>query len=117
MSSQALLVIECVQFQGEAPRDADEYVHIRNDGPGAVQLMDWRLQDITTGYPTFTFPSYMVGPGESVRVYTNQVHPEHGGFSYDYGNAIWNNTNPDTAGLIDPSGVTVSQKSYPPGCG
>jgi hypothetical protein len=30
--------------------------------------------------------------------------------------SIWNNSSPDTAPLINPSGETVSTKDYPPGC-
>ena len=72
--------------------------------------------DITDGAPEFIFPSYMLGPGEAVRVYTNELHPELGGFSFQRGSAIWNNADPDTAGLYDDAGNLTSMKSYPPGC-
>jgi hypothetical protein len=44
------------------------------------------------------------------------VHPESGGFSFQRGTSIWNNSSPDTAALINPSGETVSTNDYPPGC-
>ncbi len=68
--------------------------------------------DIDEGYPSFTFPSYILEPGESIRVYTNEIHPEWGGFSFGYGSAVWNNSSPDTAVLYDAQGVEVSRKSY-----
>ena len=58
----------------------------------------------------------MLEPGGVARVYTNEVHPEWGGFSFQSGNAVWNNSAPDTAGLFDAAGALVSTRSYPPGC-
>ena len=110
--------IECIFFGGRVGnRGADEYVQIRNGGADAVDLKDWVLKDISDGRPEFAFGDrYLLEPGNMVRVYTNEVHPESGGFSFGYGNAIWNNEDPDTAGLFDPSGRLVSEESYPPGC-
>lgn len=83
-----------------------------------MDLKNWRLKDISDGRPEFTFTeSYSLAPGNWARVYTNEIHQESGGFSFGYGNAIWHNEEPDTAGLFDPSGRLVSQKSYPKGCG
>ena len=109
--------IECVFFDGVVPRsEADEYVQITNFGSAAVDLAGWRLTDIADGTPTLVFPSYLLGPGESVRVYTNQIHQEWGGFSFRFGRAVWNNSDPDTAALIDDAGEVASVRSYPPGC-
>ena len=66
--------------------------------------------------PEFTFPSFELQPQASVRVYTNEEHPESGGFSFQRKSSIWNNSSPDEAALIDPNGQTVSFISYPPGC-
>ena len=78
-------------------------------------MSGWTLAD-SDGSPVFAFPSFDLGPDESLRVYTNEVHPESGGFSYGSTRAVWNNTDPDTAELYKPSGELVSAKSYPPGC-
>ena len=96
--------------------EADEYVQILNASESAVQLAGWRLRDISDGSPSFTFPSYTLPSGQRIRVYTNELHTEWGGFSFGRGSAIWNNTDPDTAGLFDPGGREVSRKTYPPGC-
>ena len=72
--------------------------------------------DVDDGRPRFVFPSWVMAPGSVVRVYTNQVHRQYGGFSFGSGTAIWNNAEPDEAALYDRSGTLVSRKSYPPGC-
>ncbi|MAZ63915.1 MAG: hypothetical protein CL895_06625 [Dehalococcoidia bacterium] len=110
-------VIECIFYDGLIPRsEADKYVQIANVASNPVPLANWSLRDVSDGPPTFTFPAYSIAPGERVRVYTNEVHPESGGFSFKRGSSIWNNSNPDTAGLFDAQGFQVSTHTYPPGC-
>ena len=113
------LMIECILYDGVVPRsEADEYVQIVNSGPAALELKGWKLKDLGSRGPEFIFESsYSIRSGQQIRVYTNQVHDRWGGFSFKRGSAIWSNENSDTAGLFDPSGRLVSQKSYPPGCG
>ena len=107
----------CIFFDGVVSRfEPDEYVEITNLGDTAQQLSGWRLLDIADGRPEFTFSSRTLGPGETVRVYTNEVHSESGGFSFGRGSAIWSNSTPDEAALYDDSGKLVSRRSYPPGC-
>jgi hypothetical protein len=93
-------------------QEPDEYVEIVNRGDAPASLEGWSLTDIDDGSPTFIFPSGFVAPGGVVRVYTNEVHPEWGGYSFGRGTAIWNNCEPDTAGLLDAAGQLVSSKSY-----
>ncbi len=92
--------------------ESDEYVEITNLGDQPQDLAEWELRDISEGYPSFTFPSYILAPGENIRVYTNEYHPEWGGFSFEYSRAIWNNSEPDVAVLYDNQGEEVSRKSY-----
>jgi len=92
--------------------ESDEYVEITNLGTEPVDLAGWVLKDISEGYPSFIFPSYNLQPGQSIRVYTNEIHPEYSGFSFGYGKAVWNNSYPDTAALYNAQGQEVSQKSY-----
>jgi beta-lactamase superfamily II metal-dependent hydrolase len=92
--------------------ESDEYVEITNLGSEPQDLAGWVLKDISEGYPSFTFPHYVLTPGAAIRVYTNEIHPEWGGFSFGYGKAIWNNTNPDVAALYNAQGQEVSRKSY-----
>jgi len=105
--------ISKIYYDGQVPRvESDEYVEIKNYGDVTVNLDGWVLKDISDGKPTFTFPSYDLEPGEVVRVYTNETHAEYGGFSFGSETAVWANSNPDTAGLYNPNGELVSQKSY-----
>jgi micrococcal nuclease len=100
-------------YDGLVPRvESDEYVEITNLGDRPQDLAGWVLMDISEGYPSFTFPSYILAPGRSIRVYTNEYHPEWRGFSFEYSRAIWNNTEPDVAALYDSQGKEVSRKSY-----
>ena len=92
--------------------ETDEYVEITNLGDQPQDLAGWMLEDISEGYPSFIFPSYILAPGKSIRVYTNEYHPEWGGFSFEYGRAIWNNSEPDVAVLYDKQGKEVSRRSY-----
>jgi hypothetical protein len=92
--------------------ESDEYVEITNLGNEPQDLTAWVLKDISEGYPSFTFPPYTLVAGASIRVYTNEIHPEWGGFSFGCGRAIWNNTEPDVAALYDAQGQEISRKTY-----
>ena len=81
-------------------------------GDESVDLAGWRIVDIDEGYPSLTFNSYALEPGQTIRVYTNEYHSEYGGFSFGCGTAVWNNSDPDTAVLYDAQGHEVSRKSY-----
>jgi hypothetical protein len=115
----ANLVVECVFYDGAVSQsEADEYVQIANLGSNPVELAGWQLRDVADGFPTFTFPAHTLPPVWRVRVYTNEDHPEWGGFSFRRASSIWNNspTKADVAGLLNPQGQEVSRKTYPPGC-
>ena len=100
-------------YDGQVPRvESDEYVEITNLGERPQDLAGWILQDISDEYPSFIFSAYILGPGESVRVYTNEYHPEWGGLSFESSRAIWNNSEPDIAALYNSQGEEISRKSY-----
>ena len=105
--------ITYIFYDGLVPQvESDEYVEITNSGDQAQDLAGWILNDISDGYPSFTFKSYILAPGKSIRLYTNEYHPEWGGFSFEYSRAIWNNSEPDVAVLYNSQGKPVSRKSY-----
>jgi endonuclease YncB( thermonuclease family) len=105
--------IAYIFYDGLVPNvESDEYVEITNLGDQPQELAGCVLRDISDGYPSFTFPSYILTPGKSIRVYTNEYHPEWGGFSFEYSQPIWNNNEPDVAVLYDNQGNEVSRKSY-----
>ena len=116
---QANVQILCILYDGEVPQtEQDEYVEIGNLGSGPQDLAGWMLVDIDDGSPSYEFGAYVLESGASIRVYTDEIHPEWGGFSFHRGTATWANppAQPDTAGLFDESGLLISQKSYPPVC-
>jgi hypothetical protein len=110
--------------------EPDEYVVIKNLGDCYVDITGWVLKNANKLYPTFTFPSCTLLPGDIIRVYTDEVHPETGGYRLNYGTDyimiertgglcfywglgdIWSNDKPDVAVLYDARGNEVSRKSY-----
>jgi hypothetical protein len=89
-----------------------EFVAIRNYGDDDLCIEGWVLRDITDGEPSFRFPFHVMGRGDIIRVYTNEVWLNYGGFSFYSSEPIWNNTVPDTAALYNAKGELVSTKSY-----
>jgi hypothetical protein len=103
--------ITSIFFDGVVARvESDEYAVITNNGGQAVNLSGWRLNAGDPGQD-FSFPGFDLGPGQSCRVYTNENHPEHCGFSFGRGQAIWNNGG-DCGYLYDADGNEVSRYCY-----
>jgi hypothetical protein len=92
--------------------ESNEYVVIKNYDDRDFNLYGWTLVDITDGYPTFTFPHFVLERGEMVRVYTNEKHPYWEEFSFGSEDPVWNNTHPDMAALYNSRGELVSNASY-----
>jgi hypothetical protein len=108
-AGMADVVIVTISYSGSGSTEPDEYVEIRNDGSAAAQLSGWTLSDIANH--VFTFPSFLMAPGQACRVYTNQYHPESCGFTYGSDSAIWNNSG-DCAYLRDSDGNLVDDYCY-----
>ncbi|MBP8003208.1 MAG: thermonuclease family protein [Chloroflexi bacterium] len=106
------VVISYVFYDGQVTQvESDEYAEITNQGGSSVNLGGWRLNAGDAGQD-FWFPAFELAPGQSCRVYTNEVHPETCGFSFDYGRAIWANSG-ECGYLYDQSGIEVSRYCYP----
>ena len=97
-------------YDGRKSTEPDEFVELINKGTGPVDITDWELQD-TTGKTEYKWESYILQPGATIRVYTNEVHQDSGGFSFQAGRAIWNNSG-DVAELYDSDGQLVSRYAY-----
>lgn len=111
--------------------EPDEYVVIKNLSECYQDISGWVLKNISDPtVPAFTFPSCMLLPGGIIRVYTDEIHIETGGyrihdyleytlieptgglcFCYGPGD-IWSNDKSDIAVLYDAEGKEVSRKSY-----
>lgn len=89
------LSISDVKYDGVVPKtEADEYVVITNGSKSPIDASGDYLYVATSGTQgaTFNFPqNSIIKPGASVRIYTNEIHKETGGYSFGYGKAIWNN--------------------------
>ncbi len=109
--AQANVIIRYIFYDGVVPRvESDEYAEIANQGIAPVNLRGWRLNAGDPGQD-FIFPYFLLQPGQACRVYTNEVHPETGGFTFSSGRAIWNNKG-DCGYLYDAAGQLVSQYCY-----
>ncbi|MFE0458307.1 choice-of-anchor K domain-containing protein [Kitasatospora sp. NPDC058965] len=106
------VVITNVRHKGEVKyTQADEYVEIVNQGTAHADISGWLLHADDPGQ-NFTFPpGTTLKAGQRIRVYTNEVRAEWGGYSYGSGRAIWNDKG-DTAHLLDTDGALVSDYSY-----
>ena len=101
--------ITYIFYDGAGSKEPDEYVEIRNYDTRSIQLSDWTLRDEANH--VFTFPSYLMQPGQECRIYTNEYHPEWCGFSYGSGSAIWNNSG-DCAYLRNGTGTLIDTYCY-----
>ena len=105
------VVISYIFFNGVVAQvESDEYAEITNRGGTPVNIGGWRLN---AGEPdqNFTFPSFDLQPGQSCRVYTNELHPESCGFTFGRNDAIWRNSG-DCGALFDTSGAEVSRYCF-----
>jgi hypothetical protein len=104
--------ITTVRNKGEVKRtQADEYIEIVNRGTVAANISGWTVGADDAGQD-FVFPEATVlQPGQRIRIYTNESHPEWGGFSYGSKRPIWNDKG-DLARLRDTSGTVVSEFGY-----
>ncbi|MFD4649899.1 lamin tail domain-containing protein [Streptomyces sp. NPDC055817] len=91
-----------------------EWVNIHNNTRSAIQLKGYKLKD-NTGY-TYTFGSYNIGAGKTVKVRTGKGTNASGVRYWGRGSYVWNNTG-DKARLIKPSGTQLDSCSWGDGPG
>ena len=117
--------------------EPDEYVAIINESDTWQDIRGWTLVNETKGYPSFTFPEYLsacpvyytnyhysistgtqpipciLGPYQTVLVYTDEFNGETGGFNFNYAPGdIWSNDVADVAVLYDNENKEISRRSY-----
>lgn len=93
--------------------EPDEHVEITNTGDQPVDITDWVLQDAKdkTGKENYKWEGFTLQPGQVIAVYTNEIHPESGSFSFGSTRPIWANSG-GTAELYDSDKVLISRYSY-----
>lgn len=106
-----------IHYDGVVPKtEADEYVVIANGSKNPVDISGYYVYVASTGTqgPTFYFPKgSVIKAGSSVRIYTNEIHKESGGYSWGYGKALWSN-NGGLGVLKDASGKKLGEYKYKP---
>jgi len=90
--------------------ESDEYAVIANRGVAAINIGGWRLNAGNAGQD-FIFSNFTLAPGQRIRVYTNEIHPESGGFSFGNGIPLWNNDS-DCGFLFEATGTQVASFCY-----
>ncbi|MFE9660182.1 lamin tail domain-containing protein [Streptomyces sp. NPDC005955] len=86
-----------------------EWVNIHNSSRSAIQLKGYKLKD-DTGY-TYTFGSYKIGAGKTVKVRTGKGTNASGVRYWGRGNYVWNNDG-DRARLLKPNGSRLDSCSW-----
>ncbi|MFJ5778829.1 choice-of-anchor K domain-containing protein [Streptomyces sp. NPDC093094] len=105
------VIISDLRYLGTAQGQADEYVEIFNQGGAPQDLTGWLVECKTTGY-SFPFPAgTVIQPGQRYRVYTNEVHPEFGGFSFASTGQVWRDEG-GIARLVAADGHVPDQYPY-----
>jgi hypothetical protein len=100
--------ITWIEHEGNAQNDADEYVEITNFQQSIANIGCWTVRNKDTDY-LFTFPecAYILA-GQSIRVYTNQIRPRYGGYSFASAQQVWEDSRGSVATLENQSGEIVS---------
>ncbi len=96
---------------GVKSTSADEYIAIVNDGMVDIDISGWKIYADNRNQE-FSFPTGTVlKKGAECRVYTNEVHPESGGFSFGSKRSVWHNSS-DEGRLYDAQGNLMSSYAY-----
>lgn len=98
-----------VQAKSKMLGDADEYVELTNKSTGSVDISRWV---ITGGDRDYTFPpDTALAPCQKIRVYTDLIKWEYGGFCMGSGQEVWDNRG-GTAELKDADDDDVHRLAY-----
>ncbi|MFF0203229.1 choice-of-anchor K domain-containing protein [Streptomyces sp. NPDC005017] len=105
------VIISDLRYLGTGPGQRDEYVEILNQGGAPQDLTGWLVECKTTGY-SFPFPAgTVIQPGQRYRVYTDEIHPEFGGFSFASSQQVWRDEG-GIARLVAADGHVPDQYPY-----
>jgi hypothetical protein len=116
VASGSGIVISDIHFDGDVPKtEADEYVVITNNSNKPMDISGYYIYVATSGTQgaTYTFPkgTTSLKPNQSVRIYTNEVHKDTGGYTFGSGKAIWSN-NGGLGVLKDNNGKKLMEYKY-----
>jgi len=87
----------------------DEYVDIKNDGSGVLDMSGYTLADAADN--TYTFPdSFTLGAGDTVRVHTGEGTDTTTDLYWGRSSGVWNDDG-DTASVFDDNDRLAAEKS------
>ena len=118
VAAGAGVTISDIHYDGAVPKtESDEYVVITNNSNSPpLDISGYYIYVATSGTqgPTFYFPKgTLIKSKQSVRIYTNEIHKETGGYSFGSGKAIWSN-NGGLGVLKDAKGKKLGEYKYKP---
>jgi hypothetical protein len=110
-SAQSGIRIKKIVFNPPGVDIQREYLILQNDGPGDLDMTDWKLQDASEH--TYTFPSFTLAVGAIVTVWSGRGTNDMANLYWGRGQAVWTNTG-DEAVLYDAQGHQRARMAYLP---
>lgn len=100
-----------IRYDGVVKRtESDEYIEITNQGTDPADISKWHV--VAGTKQEFHFPAgTTLAPRQGVRVYTDEIHSEFGGFSFGSGRSVWSNKG-GVGQLFNAAGEQVSTFPY-----
>lgn len=85
--------IECIVYEGSNfEDDGNEYVQLKNYGELEQEMLNWTLRNKNDRNNVFIFSeSFVLQPGMSVRIYTNESYADANGLSFGLEKSLWTN--------------------------
>ncbi|MBP8002988.1 MAG: lamin tail domain-containing protein [Chloroflexi bacterium] len=114
LAPPANVQIVYIEYDPPGPDEDGEYVRFDNLGGSNATLTGWTLRDDANH--VFTFPSFTLAVGASVRVWTGSGSNNNANLYWGSGAAIWNNAG-DTATLRNSGGQVIDVCTYSGGGG
>lgn len=103
------VVIDLIEYNPAGSDLDNEFVRIRNDEAGAVDMTGWQLTD--DDGTSYTFPSFELAGGATVRVWVKAGADDSANLYMGRNRSVWTNTG-DVGYLYNANGTLVDSCSY-----
>ena len=101
--------VQIVKVVFDPPSELDEYVEIKNNTNGGIDMEDWVLRDENRNI--FFFPPFTLAKGKTVKVWTKSGDDTSTDLYWDSDIPIWNDVH-DCAYLRDDNNVEIDRYCY-----